>query len=242
MYCSLHSVCQCAQRTRSHAAFVTFAGYTDSGYAVVSIDGRGTISTLILTGYRGSPALQSAYRNSDGSFYVCSAAGTPTTAFVTPDGSSSDLLVNPSACNFLAPKGNSLLLSMPGSWGLSLVGTAGVLPRSAGLLAFLGGTGTGTAQVSRACYMWGKVQAPSPSDATFQSFSWVFDNTGTTMFSCVPYTAGYGIWRNGLQTGSSSTSLLTGTLLLHLSNISCFAITGQVRFFFFVSFRWSEGH
>lgn len=198
------------------SAFVSFAGYTASGYVVVSVDASGSVSVVDLTGYRGTPVLQSAFRNSDGSFYVCSATGSssitaPLAAYVTPAGISSELLINRNPCNFLAPQGSSLLFSAPGSWALALMGSTGDLPKTSVPLAYIGQTGNGPEQ----------------------SFSWVFDDTGTTIFSCVPFgLTGYGIWRNILVWSSTVIPALqpgSQTLLLHTGNISCFGITGQVE-------------
>lgn len=185
------------------ADYLTYASYPSM--KVVSIDGNGGVTTAAVAGYTTS--IYSAYRNTDGSFYVCGLAGAFASYAPAGGGTSIQLVTSsPKPCNFMAPVGQTLFMSSSGDWTMYRVGTAGTLPTTAGQAQ----TATGVATNSGGA----------------QQLNWVLDNLGTTLFTCVSTGGGeYGVTRQAWASGGPSGAV---TRIMHSGNIYCYAITGQV--------------
>lgn len=181
--------------------YLTYASYPTT--KVVSIDGNAAVSTASFSGF-GTGVVYSAYRNADGSFYVCGLAAN-FAAYVPAGGGASTQLVA-KACNYMAPISGSLYMSSDADWAVYRIGSAGTLPTTTGQTATAVGALTNSGGA--------------------QDFSWVLDDLGTTLFTCVPTGGGeYGVTRQTWSSGPSGAV----TRIEHTSNIYCYAITGQVR-------------
>ena len=194
----------------SHAAagWVSYAGYpTGSTYAVVSFGGTGYYSVVALSGLTASPSLSNAYRNADGSYYVCLSSGTPRVGYATAGGAVT-ALSSTSACHSLGVHANTLFMGSTGGTNAPFyrVGTAGAAPT------------TGSPPVTSV----GTTAGGSAS----RLVSFVFDNLGTTLFVCSPMGAAeYGVTRAAW----SGSAVSGATPLTRLSNAFCYSITGQAR-------------
>ena len=190
------------------AGWVSYAGYpTGTTYAVLTFGGTGYYSVVALSGLTASPSLSNAYRNADGSYYVCLSSGTPRVGYATAGGAVT-ALSSASACNSLGVQANTLFMGSTGAAGAPFytIGTVGAAPTSGSpTVASVGTTAGGPAS---------------------QLVSFVFDNLGTTLFVCSPTGAAeYGVTRAAW----SGSAVSGATALTRISNVYCYSITGQAR-------------